>query len=191
MRVLPRMTSEPPAGYVAFVAEHLEPLLREATEVVGHDHEADELYPEVLTDVAVRWTWLELLRKRLGFRNAADRYLRRSFTRRSEHWRADQSAGVELVEFDVWRPAPRPAWSSAATRLAPFVRPPARTHFGPVCEAAVAWWHAYEARRRRRIIVGVVATLLLIAWLARLTELADSRGWMVVLLLTATPTGRR
>ena len=65
-RVLPRMPDEAPAGYIAFVARHLEPLRRDAARVVGDEEDADRLYPDVLADVAARWGWLELLRTRLG-----------------------------------------------------------------------------------------------------------------------------
>ena len=58
MRVLPVQSLEPPDGYVAFVAAHLEPLRAEATGVAGDEDEAQRLYPEALTDVAVRWRWL-------------------------------------------------------------------------------------------------------------------------------------
>src|SRR3954464_6124747 len=61
-----RMTSEPPAGYVAFVARHLEPLRRDAVRVVGGEEDADHLYVDVLTDVATRWTWRELRRTGRG-----------------------------------------------------------------------------------------------------------------------------
>ena len=59
MRLLPTMALEPPARYVAFVAAHLDPLREQAVGVAGED-EAQRLYPEVLTDVATRWRWLEL-----------------------------------------------------------------------------------------------------------------------------------
>jgi hypothetical protein len=62
----------------------------------------------------------------------------------------------------VWSPAAPTPRSSAATRLAPFVRPPARTEVGPLAEAAVAWWHAYEARRRRLLIVTLAVALAFI-----------------------------
>jgi hypothetical protein len=202
VQVLPRMAGEAPPGYVAFVARHLEPLRRDAARVVGDESDADQLYPDVLTDVAARWSWLELMRTRLGRTDAAETYLQRAFQRRSERWRADQeSESLVLVDVKVLRPdagiwstvpvaqspvaqspvgwfpvgwspvaqspvgwspaAPTPR-SSAATRLAPFVRPPARTEVGPLAEAAVAWWHAYEARRRRLLIVTLAVALAFI-----------------------------
>jgi hypothetical protein len=163
---------EPPPGYVAFVARHLEPLRRDAARVVGDEVDADRLYPEVLADVAARWRWLELMRTRLGRPAAADEYLRDAFVRRSQRWRCDQEPVVDIqvwrtdgrtdVEAPLWRP-PRPSLSSAATRLAPFLRPAARVEVGVLAEAAVAWWHAYEASRRRRVVAGVVAALVVVA----------------------------
>ena len=181
--MLPRMAAEPPAGYVAFVAAHLEPLLRDATTVVGDAGEPDELYPKVLTDVAARWRWLQL-RSRLGPADAPDRYLRRAFARRSEHWRADRSAAPgDLMEISVWRPdRPPPAWSNAAARLAPYLPTTVRTEFGPLCEAAIAWLHAYEARRRRQIIACIVGVLVFIAWLWHFQERPDAYALAVALL---------
>src|SRR5262245_17329897 len=101
------MSLEPPVGYVAFVARHLEPLRADATQAVGADDGADELYPEVLTDVAARWGWLELMRTRLRRSGAADDYLRRAFDRKVQRWASDRSwlvGDADDVEFDfeVW-----------------------------------------------------------------------------------------
>ena len=162
------MDGHPPADYVAFVARHLEPLRRDAARVVGDEVDADQLYPDVLTDVAARWRWLELMRTRLGRPAAADEYLHDAFVRRSQRWRSDQEPVLDIqvwrtdVGAPLWR-QPRPSLSSAATRLAPFLRPAARGEVGAVAEAAVAWWHAYEASRRRRIVAGVVGGLILVA----------------------------
>ena len=41
---------------------------------------------------------------------------------------------------------------------------------GVFAEAAIAWWHAYEARRRRRLIAFIVLLCLFAALVARLTE---------------------
>jgi hypothetical protein len=189
LRVLPRMAGEAPPEYVAFVERHLERLRGDAARVMGDESDADLLYPEVLTDVAARWGWLELLHTRFGRRDEADRYLRRSFLRRCERWRSDQeSHALVLVDIRVlrpgesdWRPetpdfwpdapAPRryaPTRSSAATRLAPHLRSTVRGDFGPVAEAAVAWWHAYEAHRRRLLVYWLIAALVVLLLLLRI-----------------------
>jgi hypothetical protein len=203
-RVLPRMPDEAPAGYVAFVARHLEPLRQDAARVVGDDGDADRLYPDVLADVAARWGWLELMRTRLGRVGAADRYLQQAFLRRSERWQAgeyelkvdrdDADEARPPVDILVLRPgqrlpylpvtpeqtgsaAPAPSpTSNAAVRLAPFVRPTAR-RVGPMAEAAIAWWHAYEAHRRRLVIAGLVVLFLLIALTLRVQQATDAGGW--------------
>lgn len=175
MAGLPRLSLEPPPGYVAFVARALEPVREEATRMVGDEQVADQLYPDVLTDVAVRWSWLELLR-RLRQRDAAEEYLRRALVRRWQRQQSEQTwETVEpsfAVDIQVLRPDQRPPpWSgsstSAAVRLAPQVAPTERPTFGPVADAAVAWWHAYETWRRRRWLALLVATFVLVAFLVR------------------------
>ena len=202
-RLWPRMPYEAPPDYVSFVERHLDWLRRDAASVVGDDGVADQLYPEVLTDVAARWSWLELMRRRLGRAGAADTYLRHAFERRSTRWRSGEwsAAGrqapddVEEARADIyvwrtdgeqWRPnvtigrtdiafEPTEAWrldngspppptpSSAAVRLAPHLVPAHPVVAAPVAEAAVAWWHAYEAWRRRRFIAGCVVVFLVLA----------------------------
>jgi hypothetical protein len=202
-RVLPRMPDEAPAGYVAFVARHLEPLRRDAARVVGDEEDADRLYPEVLADVAARWGWLELLRTRLGRVGAAETYLHQAFVRRSERWQADRfDVTVDRDEYRppvdilVLRPGQRlpylpvtpqapeeprsmsqPVGSNAAVRLAPFLRPATPPRVGPLAEAAIAWWHAYEAYRRRLVIAAVVVLFLLVAVALRFQHLPDASGW--------------
>lgn len=202
LRLLPRMALEAPNEYVAFVERHLPRLRRDAALVVGEGRTADELYPDVLTDVAARWRWLELLHRWLGRREAADAYLRRAFARRAKRWQDEQ---ITPVEVEVWRveelPGPAPAlsawdtaapvappslasrtrpmtpatpmWSSMALRLAPVLLRQARLEVRPLAEAAVAWWHAYEAQRRRKYIAAGTAIFLLLFLLTRL-QLNDS-----------------
>ena len=176
--LFPRITAEPPPEYVAFVARHLEPLRRDAALVVGGEHDADLLYLDALTEVATRWTWLELLRTRLGRPGAADLSLDRAFARQSQRWMLGP-AGPDQFDIEVrtwypedYAPPPRPRYVSNAVRLAPLIAPPVRAAAryltaAPVCEAAIAWWHAYEVRRRRRILAVVVAGIALLALLAR------------------------
>jgi len=193
LRLVPPMPSEPPDRYVAFVERHLDSLRRDAARVVGDERDADQLYPEVLTDVAARWRWLDLLHTRLHQPEAGERYLRQAFARRSQRWQAEQ---VFPVEIQVWQPdppprptwptvtfgpavpgsievraiAPAPAWSSIALRLAAHVTPASKVEIRPIAEAAVAWWHAYEARRRRRVIAALVVLFVLVMLVARLQE---------------------
>ena len=64
-------------------------------------------------------------------------------------------------------PPQRRVYVSTAVRLAPMLVPRRRSSVfvaGPVCEAAIAWWHAYETIRRRRLAyIGFVAIVLLMA----------------------------
>jgi hypothetical protein len=174
---LPSLALDPPPGYVAFVARNLEPVREEAARMVGDEQLADRLYPDALTDVAVRWGWLEIQRRRLNRPDAAEDYLRRALARRwqSELTRAAEAEPDAVADIQVLGPdEPLRHWSapraSAAVRLAPQLAPTARPAFGPVADAAVAWWHAYETRRRRRWLAALVATLVLVAFLFRLTN---------------------
>lgn len=201
-RVLPRMPDEAPAGYIAFVARHLEPLRRDAARVVGDEEDADRLYPDVLADVAARWGWLELLRTRLGRVGAAETYLHQAFVRRSERWQADRfevtvdrDEGRPPIDILVLRPGqrlpylpvtpeapaaepvPEPVGSNAAVRLAPFLRPATPPRVGPLAEAAIAWWHAYEAYRRRLVIAALVVLFVLVAVGLRFQYSPGTDGW--------------
>jgi hypothetical protein len=161
------MGLEPPKSYVAFVATHLEPLRREAAAALGEE-DAEGLYSDVLTDVASRWGWLRLGRL-LGRPDAAEGYLRRALDRRCRRWRAaeEQEPEQPQIEMVVLRPGwdrpagPRRRKSSGASRLAPYLNPGPRNDFSVLAEAAVAWWHAYEIRRRRWYIALAVALFVL------------------------------
>ena len=177
-RLIPRMTTEPPAEYVAFVARHLTPLRLDSARVAGDADSADELSGGVLTAVAIRWWWLELLRTRLGRSRAAEEFLDRAFAQESGRRDADPFGDETLqIEVSAWTPVDRDdgppperrVLVSNAVRLAPLLLREERRLPGPVCEAAIAWWHAYEARRRQRILAVVGIGLLLLALLARVS----------------------
>jgi hypothetical protein len=196
--LLPQMDLEPPTGYVVFVEHHLEPLREAAAGVVGTERDPDELYPAVLSAVAARWGWLELLRTRLGRAGAADSYLGQAFARQAQRWQSAQRGpdDAEPIEMRVLRPgeplppleplvapstapgspdrpAPPPV-SSAAVRLAPFTRPEPRPRVAPLAEAAVAWWHAYEARRNRRMVVALTGVAVLFLLILRASQAGDA-----------------
>ncbi len=166
LATLPRMELEPPPGYVVFVARHLDVLRHDAARVVGGDDaRAGGLYCDALSDVAGRWGLLELIGTWLRRPDAADSYLRRAFARRVQRWEIDQTwvESGEMVDFEVWLTdaQPRPFRTNVALRLWQVTAkplPPA----GPVAEAAVAWWHAYEARRYRRWAVAAALVFAMI-----------------------------
>ena len=56
--------------YVEFVARTLPDLRADVRRRTVDEPSAQALYPEVLTDVALRWTWLELARLALRRRGA-------------------------------------------------------------------------------------------------------------------------
>jgi hypothetical protein len=189
---MPRLELEPPPAYVAFVARNLPTVRAEATRIAGDEHAADRLYPDALTDVAMRWSWLELQR-RMHRRGVAEEYLSRALVRRwqaelarAERARAEEEFDGPPVDIRVLGPdEPPPRWygasASVAVRLAPQMAPTARPAFGPVADAAVAWWHAYETRRRRRWIGLVAAVVVLVLALVRLQGNTDDAASMVFL----------
>jgi hypothetical protein len=198
------MALEAPHEYVEFVERHLPRLRRDAALVVGEGHEADELYPDVLSDVAARWGLFELLGRWFRRRGLADAYLRRAFARRAKRWQQEQITPVEVEVWQVeqlpspvpvavprWHPeqlapvharvgrplAMSPLWTSMALRLAPVLLASARLEVRPLAEAAVAWWHAYEVRRRRRYIAACAAVLLALMLLTRVSLDAGDRWY--------------
>ena len=204
--LLPRMEPEAPDGYVSFVGRHLAELRLESAQLAGDAWHAEEIYPEVLTDVAARWQRLELLARWFGRPGAADDYLRQVLTVRAKRWRAEQIYEVDMV---VLRADPVPTsgsdapttmpFSRGAAATAPFSRGaergasaglaryrrtgPGRSSLGlkqasflsplrrppaPIAEAAIAWWHAYVAQRRRKRVAVVIAVVLVLAALTNL-----------------------
>jgi len=186
------MVAEPPAEFVAFVAQQLHPLRHEAARLVGDERRADELYPQALVDVAIRWQWFELLRRRLNCRDVADRYLHEALLRRSTRWLSEQDG---LVDIEVWsaddrramprppphtasphpaapeprsgQPPPGPVRSSTALRLLPMVGSSLREP-SPVAEAAIAWLHACREYRRARLVAFGVAVLVALMVMTRI-----------------------
>ena len=64
--------------------------------------------------------------------------------------------------------AERPVWSSMALRLAAHVTPLGKIQVGALAEAAVAWWHAYEAYRRRRFYRAIAIALMVAMLMTRM-----------------------
>lgn len=202
VELLPKMEPEAPDGYVSFVGRHLAALRLESAQLAGDAWHAEEIYPEVLSDVARRWQWLELLEHWFGRPGAADDYLRQVLTDRAKRWRAEQIYEIDMV---VLRADPadvadaEPVATAAAMPAAPFTRGeapgasaglaryrrtgPGRSSLGlkqarflsplrrppaPIAEAAIAWWHAYVAQRRRKRVAAVIAVILVLAALTNL-----------------------
>jgi hypothetical protein len=167
------MTSELPPEYVAFVERHLETLREDAARVVGAVHDADRLYPLVLSAVAVRWNWLELKRVYLHDPSAADAYLDRAFAKWSERWQPDHiltdTSTVEVwLDDDDYRP--RPLYVSNAVKIASTMVLPARPKAAPLVEAAIAWYHAGEEIRKRKYLAIAVAVVAVLAVLLRVSQ---------------------
>ncbi len=161
MYVVPPMDEEPPPGFVTFVAVHLGTLRSEAARLTGGEQRADEVYPLVLSDVALHWRRLALRRRLTGRDEAAD-YLRRRLEARTQQWRDDQ---IYPVDVHVLRPPQtyayaRPAASSIALRKAALLETTERAPSRPLAEAAIAWEHAWQRARWHRIGRMVAGTVL-------------------------------
>jgi hypothetical protein len=70
--------------------------------------------------------------------------------------------------IEVRAMATAPAWSSIALRLAAHVTPASRTTIRPIAEAAIAWWHAYEAWRRHRLYAALAVLAFFMMVLIRI-----------------------
>jgi hypothetical protein len=162
------MALEPPPEYVAFVERHLDQLRDDAAKVVGTEKDADLLYPLVLTDVASRWKWLERQRTVLRNSRAADTYLNRAFARQSERWQPDQP---DVIDIQVWADEliRLPMFTTNAVRIASLGPEPPPRRAAPVCEASIAWIHAYEDRRRRMFVMLTILAVVLFGVLDSIT----------------------
>ncbi len=213
--LLPKMEPEAPDEYVSFVGRHLAELRLESAQLAGDAWHAEEIYPEVLTDVAARWQRLELMARWFGRPGAADDYLRQVLAVRAKRWRAEQIYEVDMVVLraDPVDPVPPAGSDAPPTVTMPFTRGAAGTNRGaaatnrdaaqgasaglaryrrtgpgrsslglkqasflsplrrppaPIAEAAIAWWHAYVAQRRRKRVAVVIAVILVLAALTNL-----------------------
>jgi hypothetical protein len=150
------MADEPPNDFITFVAVHLGDLQREAARLTGGPGHADEVYPEVLADVAGHWRRLRL-RRRLLHRDAPGEYLAQRLATRTKQWRDDQ---IYEVEVELLRPPVRAAErSSIALQKAELLPDTVRLHQRPVAEASIAWNHAWR-RAQWHGIARTVATVV-------------------------------
>lgn len=110
---------EPAPGYVPFVESHLAALRRDAERLTGDGSIAEEISSGALTDVALRWYWLELLRVRLRRPDPAGTFLGVALSRRCARRPHDSDApdgiGVEGSGDDRPEVRVRPADSDRPT----------------------------------------------------------------------------
>jgi hypothetical protein len=176
MHVVPPMAEEPPSDFVTFVAVHLATLQAEASRLVGGGRHGDEVYPQVLCDMALHWRRLRLWRRLTG-RDEFGSYLRRRLAARAEQWREDQVFPVEVQLVAQPPPLPAPVFAAAAPpapaasvalRKAALLEGTKRSQRLGQAEAAIAWEHACQQarfRRTARVVAlstfGVFATIQL------------------------------
>ncbi|HWS36256.1 MAG TPA: hypothetical protein VN408_26410 [Actinoplanes sp.] len=162
MYLIPPMDDEPPADFVAFVSRHATVLRAEAYRLVGGAPAYEEIYGQVLTDLAGHWRRLRLFRR-------TEPYMRERLTARTAHWREDQVYEVEVrVRPALSRTAPtRPG--SLALRKAAVLPGTARASLDVLADAEIAWVHACLRARRNRILLHVLFVVLVVGALLQYT----------------------
>ena len=164
MYLVPPMDEEPPVDFVNFVAVHLTDLQREAARLTGGPQHADEVYPDVLVDVAGHWRRLRL-RRRLSRADAPGEYLSQRLATRAKQWRDDQ---VYDVEVHLLKPQVRAAQTaSIALRKAALLPDTVRAQARPIAEASIAWSHAWRRAHWRRLVRAAAAFVLIFAGLVQ------------------------
>jgi len=180
--LLPRIDLEPPEGYVRFVEDHLDYLRQDARRLVGDGPDAVAVCSDVLTDIALRWWWFELLRSWFARPDPAGGYLGGAVVRRVARLRSDP----DEVPIEVWGegapeplpgpapprppgpPPPRPRQStSVAVRTASLWGFPTLS-VSAATEAVIGWIHAHARYLRYRRVAQAVAALIVVMVLARL-----------------------
>jgi hypothetical protein len=154
------MAEEPPGDFLEFVAARLADLQHEAVRLTGGQQQAEEIYPEVLSDVAGHWRRLRWLSRWTG-RDAAAEFLTRRLAARTKQWREEQ---IYEVDVRLLRPPPSSAAAlpaSYALRKAALLPSTERIQIRPVAEAAIAWSHAWRRANWHRL-ARVVTTIFLI-----------------------------
>ncbi|WP_328460127.1 hypothetical protein OHA21_28985 [Actinoplanes sp. NBC_00393] len=177
MHLIPPMDDEPPPEYVAFVAVRQRELRGEAARLVGGDPSADEIYLNLLTDVAGHWRRLRWW-GRLTRSDAAGAYLRRRLLARTKQWREDQ---VYEVEVRVLRPQTAvvplvTSGGSIALRKAAVLPGTARASLDALADAEIAWVHAWRRSQWRLVGLRVLAGVLLIGGLLQYFSWLGSVG---------------
>lgn len=195
---LPQISLEPAPGFLPFVETHLAALRSDARRLTGDGTVATEVSSGVLTDVALRWYWFELLRLLLGRRDAARAFLDVALNRRcarrllrepddgyvgpAVHVESADAARPYVVAAARWYPEPD-LTAIAHAPAAPVSRAPtlssaavrlAMVGMAPpatpsaVLEAVIAWIHAYETYVRWRRIAATALAAILMLVLVRL-----------------------
>jgi hypothetical protein len=149
MYLIPPMDDEPPDDFVTFVAVHLTDLQQEAARLTGGPQHADEVYPDALVDVAGHWRRLRL-RRRLTRKDASGAYLAHRLAARAKQWRDDQAYEVEVQL--IRPPVHAVRASSIALRKASLLPGTVRVQARPFAEASIAWGHAWQRARWRRVV---------------------------------------
>ncbi|MEV4638952.1 hypothetical protein AB0J80_16520 [Actinoplanes sp. NPDC049548] len=173
--LFPPMDDEPPADYLAFVADRLEPLHREAWRLCGGDRSAGSLAMDVLTDLAGHWRRL-VWEGRLRRRDVRGDYLTHRLAKRTAQWREDQIYPVEVTVVPPPKTYARPAPTTVAQQLAPLLPTTVRDEAGVVAEAEIAWVHAYRRHIWHRYARICGGGILLVGGMIQVMSQASGAG---------------
>ncbi|GAA4589740.1 hypothetical protein BJY16_009000 [Actinoplanes octamycinicus] len=164
MYLIPPMQDDPPPEFVDVVAAHEGELRHEAVRLVGGHPAGQEIYQDVLTDLAGHWRRLRFW-GRLTHSDAPGIYLRKRLAKRTSAWREDQ---VYEVEVRVLR-TPQPALvtvgghtASLAFHKAAVLDGTRRANLRTLADASIAWCHAWRQSEHRRILRLVIGGVLLV-----------------------------
>jgi hypothetical protein len=175
MYLIPPMDEDPPPEFVEVVAAHEHELRYEAVRLVGGHPVGQEIYQDLLTDLAGHWRRL-CWWSRLTGSDAFDPYLRKRLLKRTAAWRDDQVYEVEVRVLRTHPPALVPAGGPAASiafHKAAVLDSTTRAGLLTLADAAVAWVHAWRRAEHRRVARVVIGAFVLVggmvqymSWLA-------------------------
>jgi hypothetical protein len=175
MYLIPPMAEDPPPEFVEVVAAHEGELRHEALRLVGDDPVGQEIYQDLLADLAGHWRRL-CWRGRLAGSDAFGPYLRKRLLKRTAAWRDDQVYEVEVRVLRTRPPTPVPVGgpaTSIAFHKAAVLDGTTRAGLLTLADATVAWVHAWRRAEHRRVARVVIGAFVLVggmvqymSWLA-------------------------
>ncbi|GIE67902.1 hypothetical protein [Actinoplanes palleronii] len=174
MYLIPPMEDDPPPEFVDVIAAHERELRYEAVRLVGGDPVGQEIYQDLLVDLAAHWRRL-CWWGRLTHSDAPGLYLRRRLLKRTAAWRDDQIYEVEVRVLRTPEGSPVPVSGPAASialRKAAVIEGTARAGLRTLADAGVAWMHAWRQSQNRRVARLIIGSVILI------TTMVQYMSWL-------------